>query len=183
MISRYFSEGPWKGLTSLDLALTPDEIEILKYVAATATDWEKGRQGSGYFKLDLKELSVDFYNLSTVRTRLLNAIQKHTHATGPEIQKANDFWLIYYPEGVGVCPHKDPAPAKAKHVRANVAVTKPLTGGVFRVPNGYFKECDLPIDLLPGQGVVFSPSEVQHSVTDAGIGGRLVVSVGAIISA
>lgn len=183
MISHYYAEGPFRGLTGLDLALTPKDFETLHTIAVDDLGWERGRQEGGeYFTLSLMD-QVWLHTLREVRTRLLGAIAKHAGVKPVKLQDKNDFWLIYYPEGsVGVPTHKDPAPFGAKHVRANVAVTSPETGGKLVLPNATNSDRWLEIPPSPGQGIIFSPSEAEHAVSPVGKGGRLIVSVGAIIS-
>lgn len=183
MIAQRFDQShPWHKLTALELALSPIEMETVREQAAEADSWRPGRQGSGYYTLDLKEWSWHVAPLRSVQTRLLNAIAKHADAPGVKLQGSNDFHLIYYPEGSGVSMHKDPAPFGARHFRANVAVTSPEFGGELVLPNGCYPSLPMNVKLLPGQGIIFEPSAVEHGVTLAGAGGRLVVSVGAVIS-
>lgn len=185
MITRTFDEGPWKGLTTLDLALTPKEIDLLREIAVEmdGNDWEDGRQGTGYFKLNLMDIYAGGDSLlGAVRSRLLNAIKRRLGLPdGLKLQRRNDFWLLYYPEGSSVPWHVDPAPPGAKHWRANVCVTAPKEGGAFVVRNGYFVEANLPVNLAESEGILFCASDREHAVGHVLKGYRLVVSVGAII--
>ncbi len=95
--------------------------------------WERGRQGTGYFKLDL--------------------------ARG----RRWDLYLLRYPPGSRVPPHRDPVPGK-EHWRANLLLWGEDTfegRAIFRLP----------------RLVVFRPDITEHEVR-AVSRLRLVLSMG-----
>lgn len=189
MISQHYTEGPWKGLTSLDLVLTPEESQNLQAVAATDDDWEKGRQEGGYFKLFLGGIDKDggqsyepYVNgFRDLRKRLSRAVAKFAGVPYAQVQTRHDFWLLFFPQDSFVAPHQDPVPKGHRHIRVNVAVTAAESGGRIVVPNGFYTDSILPVQLRPGQGLIFEPSAVKHSLERVYKGSQLFVSLGADI--
>lgn len=182
MIRRDFNEElpALKPFALIDMALSPRECEYLRVLATDLTEeWEPGRRGSGYFKLDIDEytsLGDPPWLLGTIR-RLRQEVVRGYHPMQVYADK-QDAWLIYYPEDACVFAHTDPAPEGLRHLRLNVSITAPATGGALVVHHGYYR-----VNLQPGNGVLFCPSEAEHAVTTVGPGGRLVLSVGALVPA
>lgn len=104
--------------------------------------WEHGRQGTGYDKLLLavNPLVIPF-----------------------------DCYLLRYPVGSSIPPHRDPAPAGRRHFRLNIVV-KPSPGG------GEFV-CERAI--IDTERVKLFRSDLStHSVTRVEGGPRYVLSIG-----
>lgn len=79
-----------------------------------------------------------------------------------------DSYLIRYPEGSSVPPHKDPV-QKGKHYRLNVILKSPKSGGEF--------VCASPI-YASNRIKLFRPDACEHSVTPVQGGSRYVLSIG-----
>jgi len=77
--------------------------ESLRTYAASAFRWQKGRQGTGYDKM----------LLLTLRWPL-----------------RFDSYLIRYPEGSEIPPHRDPV-QQGRHYRLNIILKPPKSGGEF----------------------------------------------------
>ncbi len=106
--------------------------------------WELGRQGTGYFK---KKLLQSKWPLPF------------------------DLWLLKYPEGTYIPPHRDPV-EKGRHFRLNVVVWKAKVGGDCKIY--------LPIPKMAGRINFFRPDLLTHEVTKVEKGTRYVVSLGYI---
>lgn len=160
------------------LFMSPDEISILRDIAAQSTDWQPGRQGSGYFKLDISELALDPDEewIQELIQRATLEICKFAGLTDAELILDSDVYLLYYPDGSSVPAHKDPVPAGSRHIRLNAVVTRPEHGGRLKLV-----DADTYYDPEPGDGLVFSPSDLEHAVERI-IGSRLVFSVGARVN-
>jgi hypothetical protein len=103
--------------------------------------WKKGRQNTGYEALPL------------VISKLLRL----------------DCYLLRYRQGVGIPPHKDPAPVGARHYRLNVIIWPARKGGDL--------ECESYLFEL-GPIKFFRPDLALHSVSPVEEGVRYVFSVG-----
>jgi hypothetical protein len=79
-----------------------------------------------------------------------------------------DCYLIKYPEGSSIPPHKDPV-ATGRHYRLNIILWKSPEGGEF--------VCDNPILSLP-RIKLFRPDQSEHSVTTVKGGSRYILSIG-----
>ncbi len=103
--------------------------------------WEKGRQGSGYDKLLLLtgKWPIPF-----------------------------DFYLLRFPEGSSIAPHKDPT-TTGKHFRLNIIVKECGYGGKFLCDNPIFQSRRMNL---------FRPDISEHSVTKVCFGTRYVLSIG-----
>lgn len=121
--------------------------------------WSAGRQGTGYDKLDLTAtpLPVD---VAPLIERALAELG------GPFV--GHDVWLLRYPEGTHIPPHRDEN-GRGDHHRLNVLLTGP---GALRLDGE-------PVELRAGDAIVFRPDQVNHSV-DAVETERWVFSVGAV---
>ena len=109
-----------------------------------ALSWQRGRQGTGYDKM-----------------RLLSG--------GWPI--GFDCYLIRYPIGSQIPPHKDPV-RTGRHYRLNVIV--------WRSPKGREFICENPILSLP-RIKLFRPDVSEHSVTAVEGGSRYVLSIGWVL--
>lgn len=103
--------------------------------------WEPGRQGSGYFKRKLFGWSW------------------------------GDCYLLKYPEGSRVPPHRDPVPT-GRHFRLNIELRKARDGGEFYG--------GAPI-VNHGRVVLFRPDMHVHAVSPVYEGTRWVLSLGAVL--
>lgn len=107
--------------------------------------WEKGRQNSGYFKLKIME------RLTPIPL---------------------DMYLLKYPQGSFIPPHKDPVTA-GRHFRLNIILKKPKKGGVF------YSEHTL---INTSRIKLFNPDISTHSLSPIEEGQRWVLSIGWIVS-
>jgi hypothetical protein len=113
----------------------------IKDYLSKAFRWQRGRQGTGYDKM----------LLLTARWPI-----------------AFDSYLIRYPEGTEIPPHKDPVEHRG-HYRLNIILKAPKSGGEFL--------CATP--LFASQRIkFFRPDICEHSVTRVVGGSRYVLSLG-----
>ncbi len=132
----------------------------LETLAAAADGWQPGRQGGGYRKLPLGPSAL--VDRLTVRSRAL--------CEGLRIV-GSDRYLLWYPRGVGIPAHRDPALADGRaHLRLNALVS--LDG-----PPGRLRLAGRPVVLDPGDAVLFRPDLLVHEVVPAD-GTRLLWSWG-----
>lgn len=82
-----------------------------------------------------------------------------------------DIYLIKYPPGSFIPPHKDPCDGH-RHYRLNIILKPAITGGVFK--------CDSVI-FQWGRIVLFRPDVVTHEVSMITSGLRWVLSIGWVI--
>ena len=103
--------------------------------------WRRGRQGTGYDKMLLLTAPwpVPF-----------------------------DTYLIRYPEGSEIPPHKDPV-TMGRHYRLNIVLKSPRMGGEFI--------CEAPL-FATKRIKLFRPDVVSHSVTRVVGGSRYIFSIG-----
>jgi hypothetical protein len=185
MITTHYTEGPAKGLTYLDLALTPRERDDLQTIAAEDTDWREGRREGGYFKLPISggpDRVGSYPNaFPDLRKRLSLAVAKFAHTSYKDVYGGHDFYLLYFPHDSFVPNHVDEAPKGMRHIRVNVAVTACEDGGELIVPNGFYAQARLKIKLAPGHGVIFEPSAVEHGLNRVYTGSQLWVSLGTLV--
>jgi hypothetical protein len=149
--------------------LTPMELRELQEIAADdrMLDWAPGRQGTGYLKADLKTLLA-----ARVLTR--RPIHKALEQIGQVDGGHWDAWLLRYPSGSHVPPHKDkPEFFGLRHRRLNAVVQEALYGG-------HFTADGVQYDLSERDAILFWPDEVTHSVSEVG-GDRYIFSVGALV--
>ncbi len=139
--------------------LSNNEIEILTSIANSSSGWQDGRQGTGYEKLSLK----DNREVSDLILRSL-----------VELHKIDDFWdawILRYPDGAYIPPHKDEANMFGRrHTRLNAIIADPRAGGDFILN-------DERVGLGSACAIIFNPDEHEHSVTKVD-GERLVFTVG-----
>lgn len=118
----------------------------LAWLRRTAWRWQGGRQGGGYEKLLL--------------------------AAAP-LPVGWDLWLLRYPTGSGIGPHRDPLPGK-RHLRVNL-VLQSGEGGRF--------ECEPEAIRHSGSRLhIFRPDLGTHSVSPVTGGTRWVLSLGLALS-
>lgn len=129
--------------------------------------WERGRQGSGYEKFDLKLFS-DLPELSQLIKRTLTQIDWRNE------RQSWDAWIIHYRLGDFVAPHRDDVPYGLRHKRLNAIIRQSYTGGDFLVDGRY-------VPLSDRDAVMFYPGEVTHEVTPVTAGLRLVFSAGIVV--
>lgn len=103
--------------------------------------WRRGRQGTGYDKMLLATW----------------------HWPLPF-----DCYLIRYPEGAAIPPHRDPV-GEGRHYRANLILWSPKAGGEFLCEDAIHDGRRLK---------VFRPDVAEHSVTTVVGGSRWVLSIG-----
>ena len=155
--------------------LSQFEIDALASLGMAETHlWEPGRQGTGYERLALRSL-VDQDPLYGGLARRALAEIGGTGWDG-KVQVVHeghwDMWIIRYPDGSYIPPHKDEATVFGlRHRRLNALVRAPARGGEL-VAGG-----DL-IQMRVGDGLLFYPDETEHAVSKVE-GVRLVFSVGA----
>jgi hypothetical protein len=175
--------------TELSLFLGPKERSKLEDLAAGYNDWERGRQGDEYFKLDLMEHLIcnEEAWLQDLVTRCLGAIQAHDGGRPWDRAPKHDLWLLFYPGGGGVRWHKDPALPGLKHVRLNAVIKAGEGGDLLVRPEPKISGCREyqgeaeRYRLAAGQAVVFEPSRFEHAVSPVLQGERLVLSVGTFL--
>jgi hypothetical protein len=116
-------------------------VTALRSYASTAFRWQRGRQGTGYDKMLLLTAPwpIPF-----------------------------DSYLIRYPDGSEIPPHRDPV-TNGKHYRLNVVLKAPRSGGDF--------VCAAPI-FETKRVKFFRPDVSEHSVTRVSGGSRYVLSIG-----
>lgn len=103
--------------------------------------WVEGQHKTGYF----------IYTIARVANRILPF----------------DAYIIKYPEGSSIPPHKDKT-KNGKHYRINIIVTHP-PGGEFQCENVIYRSRWLNF---------FRPDIEEHSVTKVEKGTRYVFSIG-----
>lgn len=86
-----------------------------------------------------------------------------------EFKKA-DCWVLKYPDGTYIPPHKDKVEDGYEMWRINLVLKKPKGGGVFTCEGGM---------NLWGRVMVFCASKNKHSVSRC-VGTRYVLSIGFI---
>lgn len=106
--------------------------------------WEKGRQNTGYDKLLL---------------------------LGNPFLLPFDCYLLKFPEGTAVPPHRDKV-ERGRHYRLNVVLKRSSGGGEF--------VCANPIIDSP-RVKLFRPDLEEHSVTEVQGGDRWVLSIGWVL--
>ncbi|MBL8521533.1 MAG: 2OG-Fe(II) oxygenase [Betaproteobacteria bacterium] len=79
-----------------------------------------------------------------------------------------DSYLIRYPDGSSIPPHKDPV-SNGRHYRLNIILKSPKSGGEF--------VCASPI-FASRRVKFFRPDQCEHSVTRVEGGNRYVLSIG-----
>lgn len=98
--------------------------------------WDKGRQGSGYFKKKLFE------------STLLRC----------------DLYLLKIPAGVGVPEHTDPAPDGFNHWRLNIELGSMARTGQ-TIVKGWYNVWLQHKDQMKFRVVLFNASKLQHEYT------------------
>lgn len=126
-----------------------------------------GRQGTGYYKLDVKGDPL-----------LMSIAEKSLKELGIDANhKRWDNYLLVYPDGSYVPTHKDETdlsiyPGK-RHIRLNALVRPANFGGILTVDGE-------EVTLKMTDAIVFYPDEQEHSVSPVK-GERIVWTVGALI--
>jgi hypothetical protein len=110
----------------------------------TAFRWQRGRQNSGYDKMLLLQswLPIPF-----------------------------DLYLLHYPEGSEVPPHRDEVDF-GRHYRINIILTTAIKGGDFYCANPIYETPRIKI---------FRPDINEHSVSRVEQGTRYVLSCGWVL--
>lgn len=146
--------------------MSPFEIAALASLGMAETHlWETGRQGTGYERLALRSLVDQDPLYAYLADRALRLI-------GAPHENHWDMWIIRYPDGSHIPPHKDEATVFGlRHRRLNALVRAPRAGGDF-VADGQV------VPLAVGDAVLFYPDETEHSVSKVD-DVRLIFSVGA----
>lgn len=141
--------------------LSSHNIEFILRAARADDGWTRGRQGTGYEILSVKD-DPDFSGL----------VWRAILQLGPYFEDFCDAYLIRYREGDFVPAHKDQgAIAGKRHHRINTMVALAEEGGHFIVGA---RAVDFPL----GAAVDFFPDEEEHEVTAVTRGTRIVFSVG-----
>lgn len=141
--------------------LTPHNIEFILRWADESSDWTRGRQGTGYEILYVKD-EPDFAGL----------VQRAILHLGPYFEDFYDAYLIRYRQGDFIPRHKDEASIVGKrHHRINAMVALADEGGDLRIDG---KLIELPL----GAAVDFFPDEEEHEVAPVTRGRRILFSVG-----
>lgn len=136
--------------------LQPEDLHAILRLVPTLK-FETGRQQSGYEKVSLlRNVAAEPWVL-----RCASIHPNHGY----------DAWLLRYPTGSCVPPHKDTLEDPLiEHHRINVLVAQSV-GGEAYVENK-------PVALQPGDGYYFRPDIQKHWVTPITKGERVVLSVG-----
>lgn len=141
--------------------LSSYDIAYLLNLSETMSGWTKGRQGTGYDVLYLKDRVGIQYLISSTLTKL-----------GPIFEDFWDAYLIRYQVGDFIDYHKDEAAFFGKrHHRINAMVKVAEQGGDFFINH---EKVEFPL----GAAIDFFPDEEEHGVTKVEKGLRLVFSVG-----
>jgi len=119
-------------------------IEAVRDYVRSAFRWQHGRQGTGYDKMLL--------------------------LTAPW-PIAFDCYILRYPDGSEVPPHKDPV-ARGRHYRLNIILKSPRSGGEF--------VCSSPL-FASKRIKLFRPDSCEHSITRVSGGTRYVLSIGWVL--
>ena len=124
--------------------------------------WERGRQGTGYRRLDLR---------ARRDVPSVEALADALSIVAPPRADFHDAWLLAYDVGDFIAPHRDPPLGEGLgHFRLNVLV-EAGEGGELSLDGE-------PVTLAPGDAVLFRPDEVVHAVSPVLRGRRLVWSIG-----
>jgi hypothetical protein len=117
---------------------------LFREYLSNAFRWRRGRQGTGYDKMLLLTAPwpIPF-----------------------------DSYLIRYPEGTEIPPHRDEV-AVGRHYRLNLVMKAPRSGGEF--------VCSTPI-YSSRRIKFFRPDLCEHSVTRVVGGSRYVLSIGWVL--
>lgn len=105
--------------------------------------WQKGRQEEGEYRI-----------LPLIWSKFLKL----------------DCFLIKFPTGSYILPHKDETKNNRRHYRLNIILCQPKHGGVFKVERTIFS--------LFNRIHFFRPDLYEHEVTKVEKGFRLVLSIG-----
>ncbi len=125
--------------------------------------YEPGRIGTRYEKalVDNRE-DVRFRDLTKRALRALDVPEDHGH----------DCWIIRYPIGSYIPPHRDDAPFGSAHWRLNALIQ--------RDKHAKFSIAGREVDLQERDAIVFEPSAYTHSVAEVFDCTRYVFSVGVL---
>jgi hypothetical protein len=118
----------------------PSSSPVRRFIG-TAFRWQRGRQASGYDKMLLLQSAWPL---------------------------PFDVYLLRFPKGSEIRPHKDPVESGA-HYRLNLVIWRASSGGEF--------VCATPI-YASRRIKYFRPDQCEHSVTRVGHGTRYVLSIG-----
>jgi len=115
--------------------------------------WEEGRQGTGYLKKKLLESHSWFLF---------------------------DLYLLKFPEGAYVPPHKDEVGYGLRHYRVNLILWPAKRGGEFKIDYTNWITVIRPFVNWPFLKI-FRPDRLTHSVTLVEEGTRYVLSLGFVL--
>lgn len=138
--------------------LDRDEVAAISAFADRLA-YYPGRQGTGYEKSPVGQL------FKWVQDRCLAAM-----GLGPDVPC--DRYVVRYPAGAFIPPHKDDAPLAREHWRVNALVEEGEGGGL--VVEG------LEVELSVGDAYVFRPDLLLHEVRPVTAGRRVIWTVGAL---
>lgn len=141
----------------------------LKEVAAELTsknEWTLGRQGTEYKKYDFKIGSSLYNRFQLLISRSLKYMQADPSFT-------HDVYLIYYPQGSYIPPHRDPVQKNFNHQRLNSIVQHAELGGELLIEGSI-------VELAELDGMTFFSNKSEHSVAKIERGDRLLWSVGVL---
>lgn len=119
-------------------------LESFRTYVLTAFRWQRGRQDTGYDKMLLLAMSWPL---------------------------PLDSYLIHYPEGSEIPPHRDPVKS-GRHYRLNIILKSCGAGGEFICETSMFTTKRIKL---------FRPDLHEHSVTKVIDGSRYVLSIGWIL--
>lgn len=136
-----------------------------------AASWGRGRQGSGYEKLDLLA-TLSEGALEGHRTFVEEQVAAARASFGVDSSKGWDAYLLRYREGAFVPEHRDPTTALC-HLRLNALLLEPSEGTGLLILDGE------AFTLASGDAVLFRPDTQPHRVSKVE-GERFVLSVGCV---
>lgn len=145
--------------------LTPEDItKFLQYIdMLVESDYQPGRLGSGYEKVNIKAWTDDFFEMIKERAR-------RTITSKPI--KTWDAWLICMPDSSWINPHVDIC--SGEHHRLNACIQSSDRGGAFSIEGQQ-------VVIPPGCAIVFRPDLMRHEVSMAVGKPRWMLSVGVAV--
>lgn len=156
--------------TILRSFLSLNDRVLLHKIAATMS-FEPGRQGTGYEKGFIEDLRT--LNLWDDRSNLIRHLQTRSLQALRADGGGFDCYLIRYPEGSCIPPHRDASRFGSAHWRINALVESPSLGGTLRIGEEI-------IHLNNGDAYVFRPDLHTHEVSLVETGTRLLWTVGTL---
>ena len=145
----------------------PHDIEAR--LEETCVEWEDGRQGSGYRKGYID--SGEELPVAGFPGFLYEFFFKQLFPLDPKHIVGWDTYVLHYPVGSYIAPHKDPMEKGFEHWRMNY-VLEHGDGTFFVHPEQW-----VPIQAQRGDAILFRPDILTHSVSQVSVP-RLAVSFG-----